>query len=68
MASDLYVTFPGVAKNFMKPSIPSDSKQQFLTIFETNSSVSWPHELRNPLAPLRNGLEIIRRSQAEPKW
>ncbi|MBN8711057.1 MAG: response regulator [Verrucomicrobia bacterium] len=25
------------------------------------------HELRNPLAPLRNGLEIIRRSQSDPR-
>lgn len=66
MASDLYVTFPGVAKNFMKPLIsttPSsaidDHRNQFLGVLA--------HELRNPLAPLRNGLEIIRRSQTDPQ-
>lgn len=66
MASDLYVTFPGVAKNFMKSLIsttPSsdidDHRNQFLGVLA--------HELRNPLAPLRNGLEIIRRSQADPQ-
>ncbi len=66
MASDLYVTFPGVTKNFMKPSIlptptalPDDVRDQFLSVLA--------HELRNPLAPLRNGLEIIRRSQSDPQ-
>lgn len=66
MASDLYVTFPGVAKNSMKhPLSPTpspsadDHRDQFLGVLA--------HELRNPLAPLRNGLEIIRRSQSDPE-
>ncbi len=66
MASDLYVTFPGVTKNFMKPSISplpaqsaDDHRNQFLEVLA--------HELRNPLAPLRNGLEIIRRSESDPQ-
>lgn len=66
MAADLCVTFPGVTKNSMKSLLPTSSSSQsrdhrneFLGVLA--------HELRNPLAPLRNGLEIIRRSQSDPR-
>lgn len=66
MATDFGATFPKVAKNLMKSSIsptstPQDQKyrDEFLGVLA--------HELRNPLAPLRNGLEIIRRSQSDPQ-
>lgn len=65
MAADLCVTFPGVTKNSMKSLLPTsssgsarDHRNEFLGVLA--------HELRNPLAPLRNGLEIIRRSQSDP--
>jgi len=66
MAADLCVTFPGVTKNSMKSLVPKsssspawDHRNEFLGVLA--------HELRNPLAPLRNGLEIIRRSQSDPR-
>ncbi|GAT33875.1 His Kinase A (phospho-acceptor) domain-containing protein [Terrimicrobium sacchariphilum] len=65
-AIDSCVVFPEAATTFMKSPIdpniiPLDQKyrDEFLGVLA--------HELRNPLAPLRNGLEIIRRSQSDPK-